>query len=197
MATTGPRFSAPIPAESKANDFPVDLAAALAPFEAAAVKYLVDVQGNRPAPGLVGRVFYASDWLTQHPSSPAQWDTGSAWVDLVPAKPFTVPFFVAGAFGVGSRPARWIAPEPCVLSFAYAVLTGGTASSSCRYALLVNNSPGASSPILGNTAGVAKYDFTDVACAAGDVVQLSIAATTNTPADLSVTVAGRWTGLAA
>jgi hypothetical protein len=194
------RVAAPIPAESKANDFPVDLAAALAPYDAAMFIWLPPgVAASRPVASLAGRVYYATDWATAHPTSPLQLDTGSAWIDFTTRQQMHLPFFVSGAFTAGLRPACWLAPAPCILNYGYATVDSGNpvGSATLKWQLAVNGTPVAStlSPTLVLGASVQKNQFSSaLVIGEGDRVQLNINTTANTVADLSVTIGGAWTG---
>ena len=196
---TSPRVGAPLPVESQTNDVPVDLAAAVNALDAKQFIWLPPgLASARPVAGIAGRVYFATDWATAHPTAPLQLDTGSAWVDFTTRQQMQISWFVSGAFTASSRPAVWLAPAPCVLNYGYGILAGGnpSGSASAKWRLIVNGNSVATtlSGFLVLGSGSAKNQFSSpLVIAEGDRVQLEVANTTATTADLSVTVSGSWT----
>jgi hypothetical protein len=189
------RLNLAYPDETVSNDVPVHLGAFLVPLDLIATVFLQGLQSAIPAAGTVGRVYDTTDWLTNHPTSRFQWDTGSAWVDVAAPQPVVIPFFVPGAFTAGARTARWIAPEGGKITRLRAYLAGGATGSNCTVNILVNGTPTQTSGSI-PIGAVTLFDFTDVTFAAGDLIQLNVQSQGGSPADLSVTVAGVFSGVA-
>jgi hypothetical protein len=203
MATTT-RLGIVVPDEATANDVPVHLLAIAQKLDPLVMTFVASTWAARPAPAQVGRLLQITDYATTHPQSPFQFDTGAAWVDWVPRQQFTVPFFIPGGFGVGPRAARWIAPQACQLTFLKARLDGGSSGAYVQVGVYVNGSQAATggtgnlSAQVAYGVGVVSYDLSpDVNLAEGDSVQLYVGAVgaAQTPADLSVTIGGHWSGV--
>lgn len=200
--TTTARLGIVVPDEATANDVPVHMLAIAQKLDPLVMTFTSSTWALRPAPAQVGRLLYVTDYATAHPQSPFQYDTGAAWVDWVPKQQLAIPFYVPGAFVAGVRPARWIAPQSCALTFGKARMDGGTSDATLKWGLYVNGTQavtggtGNLSGLVAQGAGVTSYDFNpDLVIAEGDTVQLYVGQVSGiTAADLSVTVGGHWTG---